>query len=193
MGQGHGACAPRTRRCKYGMLVVASSCPPIHSCMYQFIQWRWGEPAKNPSVALTWVNGINYTSAEVEEQAHFLSTLFGCRVRPYYNPSLGGWLRDLTRVSYMYIRAPTEDPVVTGLAKHLSMVRTHTHTIANAGRLTPSDMGRPADRLTPARMHSRLSHNRCCARSGRGAGSCTWRTAGGRCSPTSWPSTTSSE
>ncbi len=44
-------------------------------------KWRWGEPALNPSVALTWVNGINYTSAEVEEQAHFLSTLFGCRVR----------------------------------------------------------------------------------------------------------------
>lgn len=45
------------------------------------------------------------------------------QVRPYYNPSLGWWLKDLTRVSYMYIRAPTEDPVVTGLAKHLSMVR----------------------------------------------------------------------
>ena len=44
-------------------------------------------------------------------------------MRPYYNPSLGWWLKDLTRVSYMYIRAPTEDPVVTGLAKHLSMVR----------------------------------------------------------------------
>lgn len=44
-------------------------------------QWRWGEPATIASVALTWVNGINYTSAEVEEQAHFLSTLFGCRVR----------------------------------------------------------------------------------------------------------------
>ena len=48
---------------------------------YITTQWRWGEPALNPSVALTWVNGINYTSAEVEEQAHFLSTLFGCRVR----------------------------------------------------------------------------------------------------------------
>ena len=84
--------------------------------------WRWGEPALNPSVALTWVNGINYTNDEMEEQARFLSSLFGCRVRPYYNPSLGWWLRDLTRVSYMYIRSPTEDPVVTGLAKHLSMV-----------------------------------------------------------------------
>ncbi|GAB5031625.1 Hypothetical protein NocV09_00601780 [Nannochloropsis oceanica] len=84
--------------------------------------WRWGEPALNPSVALTWVNGINYTNEEMEEQARFLSSLFGCRVRPYYNPSLGWWLRDLTRVSFMYIRSPTEDPVVTGLAKHLSMV-----------------------------------------------------------------------
>jgi len=84
--------------------------------------WRWGEPSLNPSVALTWVNGINYTNEEMEEQARFLSSLFGCRVRPYYNPSLGWWLRDLTRVSFMYIRSPTEDPVVTGLAKHLSMV-----------------------------------------------------------------------
>lgn len=93
-----------------------------HTHTYTHKQWRWGEPALNPSVALTWVNGINYTNAEMEEQAQFLSSLFGCRVRPYYNPSLGWWLRDLTRVSYMYIRAPTEDPVVTGLAKHLKMV-----------------------------------------------------------------------
>lgn len=84
--------------------------------------WRWGEPSLNPSIALTWVNGINYTNEEMEEQARFLSSLFGCRVRPYYNPSLGWWLRDLTRVSYMYIRSPTEDPVVTGLARHLSRV-----------------------------------------------------------------------
>ena len=126
------------------------------------------------------MNGINYTSAEVEEQAHFLSTLFGCRVRstwrpmapllmsgirfvkpiphysypaiiqvrPYYNPSLGWWLKDLTRVSYMYIRSPTEDPVVTGLAKHLSMVRACVRVCVRAcvqrGCRRPSHTHNPA-------------------------------------------------
>lgn len=45
------------------------------------------------------------------------------QVRPYYNPSMGTWLKDLTRVSYMYLRSPMEDPVVQGLAAHLRMVR----------------------------------------------------------------------
>lgn len=186
-------------------------------------------------MALTWVNGINYTSAEVEEQAHFLSTLFGCRVRacvytasacfthwllhkhgsqptttirhvltclllrlsiksshkqvrPYYNPSLGGWLRDLTRVSYMYIRAPTEDPVVTGLAKHLSMVRVSWP----CARMLPP-IRRPICPLKPTEYADFVPStpappqpppfptNRCYARSGRGAALSTWRTAGGRC------------
>jgi hypothetical protein len=60
------------------------------------------------------------------------------QVRPYYNPSLGWWLKDLTRVSYMYIRAPTADPVVTGLAKHLSAVSRAT-LLEN---LLPSTFGR---------------------------------------------------
>jgi hypothetical protein len=46
-------------------------------CIILQIQW---EPPLDSSVALTWVNGINYTSAEVEEQATLLSSLFGCRV-----------------------------------------------------------------------------------------------------------------
>lgn len=82
VGQGHGA-----SRIMDSIASISSpaqlhravrSCDP-NVCTSN--QWRWGEPATIPSVALTWVNGINYTSAEVEEQAHFLSTLFGCRVR----------------------------------------------------------------------------------------------------------------
>lgn len=73
-------------------------------------------------VALTWVNGINYTSIEVAEEAQQLSLLFDCPVRPYYNPSLGWWLKDLARAGYFYIRTPYEDPIVRGLAIHLSTV-----------------------------------------------------------------------
>jgi hypothetical protein len=47
---------------------------------------------------------------------------FPPKVRPYYNPSLGWWLKDLALVSYMYISTPTKDPVVTGLADHLNQV-----------------------------------------------------------------------
>lgn len=120
------------------------------------------------------------------------------QVRPYYNPSLGGWLRDLTRVSYMYIRAPTEDPVVTGLAKHLSMVRTSwpcarallpTHRPFCPSRSIKYAYSFPPS--TPAPPNP-CTNNRCYARSGRGAVSSTWRTAGELYSPTWWPNTTSS-
>jgi len=53
-----------------------------------WLKWRW-DPQET-SVAVTWVNGINYTNAEMLDDAEVLSSLFGCKVRHIISRWLGG-------------------------------------------------------------------------------------------------------
>ena len=76
----------------------------------------------NPLTVVTWVNGINYTFPEVQKQAVELSNIFGCEVRPFYNPTTGSIYGDISRATYFHLRRPMENPIVIELADHLKII-----------------------------------------------------------------------
>jgi hypothetical protein len=85
----------------------------------------FNDTSSNPrKTIITFVNGIYHSYDECQEIASLMEEIFKDEVRPFYNPSSGRWLYDLTHAGFALFKKPNDLYLARNLAKHLRKVRT---------------------------------------------------------------------
>ncbi|CAM9292842.1 unnamed protein product [Chrysoparadoxa australica] len=78
-----------------------------------------GPNGKPPREIITFVNGIYHSEEDWQRITTNLRAIFGHEVRPFYNPTTGWFVGDLTQAGYNLFRRPDTNAVAVGLASHL--------------------------------------------------------------------------
>ena len=73
----------------------------------------------NSKIILSYVNGIYHTLEDWDRISKQLKEIFRCDIYPFYNPSSGSWLNDISNAGYALIRRPTDFSIAQNLAAHL--------------------------------------------------------------------------
>jgi hypothetical protein len=81
------------------------------------------ETSRPRRTTITFVNGIYHSLSECQDIATEMQKIFKEEVRPFYNPSTGKWLADLTYAGMDLMRRPDDHATARDLARHLKKVR----------------------------------------------------------------------
>jgi hypothetical protein len=75
-----------------------------------------------PLVIVTFINGIHHTYEECKNISAILETVLGAPVFPFYNPTTGSWMKDLSRASVDLIFRSDDIVLARNLTEHFRKI-----------------------------------------------------------------------
>ncbi len=75
--------------------------------------------SSNSTMLISYVNGIYHTKEDWRRISGKIETIFSTEVSPFYNPSTGWWVRDITNAGYSLVLRPHDLYLSKQLAEHL--------------------------------------------------------------------------
>ncbi len=102
-------------------LVVGLS---ISKAWVRFISRTYPSPpsSSNSTMLISYVNGIYHTEDDWRRISGKIEAIFSTEVSPFYNPSTGWWVRDITNAGYSLALRPHDLYLSKQLAEHLKGV-----------------------------------------------------------------------
>lgn len=82
---------------------------------------------QRPFILVTFVNGIYHSVSDWTRISNNLENIFRCEVRPYYNPTSGWWVKDISRAGFDLVLRPNDLILAKGLADHLRFALDDLH------------------------------------------------------------------
>lgn len=80
-----------------------------------------------PFAIITFVNGIYHSVEDWVRISTNLENIFGYEVRPFYNPSSGWWMTDISRAGFDLVLRPNDLMIARDLAEHLRAALADLH------------------------------------------------------------------
>jgi hypothetical protein len=100
------------------LTILECSSSNLHGITTGIFSARNSTSSRKPRILVSFINGIYHSSEDWQRITQNLSSIFGCEVHAFYNPSSGRWLQDATVAGYELIRTPAETEAVLKLANH---------------------------------------------------------------------------